>query len=89
MKIPDPHIGDWKDGKPHGCQITSDAVFIDGEPIPGHIAPDGIRVVGGGQINGELTLNTVTVTPLVGAIEIDDDTVTKVEVYLPRSTEDE
>jgi site-specific DNA recombinase len=54
------------------------------------VGVDGISVQGGGYgPDGRPKLNTVTITVQVGAIEIDDDTVPKVEVHLPQSSMDD
>jgi hypothetical protein len=85
MRIPDPYPDGWHDGQPHECHITANQVLLDGTPVPGAIAPDGISVKGGGRRpNGQLETNTVTITPLVGAVEIDDEAIEHVETYLPR-----
>lgn len=85
MRIPDPYPDGWVDGQPHECHITANQVLLDGTPLPGAIASGGISVKGGGKRpNGDLETNTVTITLLVGAVEIDDEAVEKVETYLPR-----
>ncbi len=61
--------------------------MIDGTPIPGPIAIDGVSVQRMGyERTGRATLNTVTVTLLVGAVDIDDDAVGQVDVLLSRSS---
>ncbi|RRR41159.1 hypothetical protein EHH44_19290 [Mycolicibacter terrae] len=85
MRIPDPYPDSWHDGQPHECHITTDQIFIDGVPMPIAVAPDSISVKGGGKRpDGQLETNTVTATFIVGAVEIDDEAVQRVETYLPR-----
>lgn len=85
MRIPDPYPDGWADGQPHECHITANQVLLDGVPVPGPIAEDGIIVQGGGKrLNGKLETNTVTITLLIGAVEIDDEAIEHVEVHLPR-----
>jgi hypothetical protein len=53
--------------------------------LPGTIAEDGITVTGGvKRPNGGLETNTVTITLLAGAVEIDDEAIERVEMHLPR-----
>jgi hypothetical protein len=90
MRIPDPYPDGWQDGQPHECHITAKQVILDGVPVPGAIASGGISVKGGGRLpNGDLATNTVTITLLVGAVEIDDEVIAKVETYLPRGSVDD
>jgi hypothetical protein len=90
MRIPDPYPSGWHDTQPHECHITANRVLIDGVPVPGPIAPDGISVKGGGKRpNGDLETNTVTITLLVGSVEIDDEVIQHVETYLPRRPVDD
>jgi hypothetical protein len=85
MRIPDPYPDTWHDGQPHECHITASEVLLDGVPVPGTIAEAGVSVEGGGKRpNGELELNTVTITLMVGAVEIDDEVIQNVEVHLQR-----
>lgn len=85
MRLPDPYPDGWLDGQPHECHITDKGILLDGVPMPGTIAEDGITVIGGGKRpSGDLESNTVTVTLLVGAVEIDDQAIERVEMRLPR-----
>ena len=85
MRIPDPYPDSWHDTQPHECHITANQVLLDGVPVPGTIALDGVSVKGGGKRpNGRLQNNTVTITVVVGAVEIDDEVIEHVETYLPR-----
>jgi hypothetical protein len=85
MRLPDPYPDGWLDGQPHELHITNNQVLHDGVPVPGVIAEDGVTVIGGGKRpNGELETNVVVLRLLVGAVEIDDEAIERVEVHLPR-----
>jgi hypothetical protein len=85
MRIPNPYPGSFSDGNEYDCHITHNRVKIEGVELTGPIAPGGVSVVGGGLYeDGTQNLNRVTITFMVGAVEIDDDAVGKVEVHLPR-----
>lgn len=64
----------WSDGRAHRCEITKTAVFIDGVKLPNYIAERGVTVAEG----SDKELNQVTVTFIVGEIEIADDAVPQV-----------
>lgn len=53
-------------------RITRDAVYFGDERLPGCIAEDGIMLKPGGGTN----INRLTVTFLVGPVNVDDPTVT-------------
>lgn len=76
-RIVDPLDTQWPDGRNHQCRITDKQVLVDGVPIPGYIAEDGVEIKPGKKHPGEL--NTVTVTLVVGDIVVERSASDKVK----------